>query len=159
MSCLTVSLHDVETGNLSLKGSCHIGIRPVLYDAAVEVLYRTHELSLFQCTVTDDYSGVKQLVVRLKSIVHNSFGSDLGFHALVTDNGANQNIFCLCFDGVMSVDTPLVVPLTITVAPTRSSFVAASFTVPVTVTFWAKSSNEATMAIWTEITANSILFK
>ena len=104
MCSLTVSLHDVESGNLSLKGSCHIGIRPVLYDAAVEVLHRTNELSLFQCTVTDDYSGVKQLVVRLKSIVHNSLGSDLGFHALVTDNGANQNIFCICFDGVMSVD-------------------------------------------------------
>ena len=101
--CLTVGLDNVQTGNLSLKGTGDVGVRTVGHLVTVEVLDGTHELGLFQGTVTDDDRGFQHLGIVGEDEVDLCPAVNGLLNGLVAEELANQRRVGLGLDGIGAV--------------------------------------------------------
>ena len=101
--CLTISLDNVKTCNLSLQGTGEVGIGTIGNLGAVEVFYGAHELGLFQRTVTYNDSGFEHLSIVGKHEINFVAIADCFFNCLVTEELAYENGITLCFYGIGAV--------------------------------------------------------
>ena len=91
MRSFSIDDSDAEAGNLTLKGSGDGCIGPVLKSFAIDGLYRTHELGLFERTVTYDNGCVKKFGICFEYEIESGSAVDCDFHRFVTDVLAYEN--------------------------------------------------------------------
>ena len=98
MSRLTIWLNNIQTRNLSLKGSCNIGIGSALKFLTWQVFNGTNQLSFLKSTISNDYSRLQGLSILLHNDIQRGSLFNIYLDSFVAKKLTYKNSIGICLN-------------------------------------------------------------